>query len=75
MIDADLLRAICKELIAEKDIERLQKLLSLLCALVDDEQEEVEVKLRELSQRYPSLKRTQLPGDKQSRRKKKSNPQ
>ena len=43
MIDAELLRAICKELIAEKDRVKLQELLSLLCALVDNDQEEVDV--------------------------------
>ena len=72
MIDAELLRAICKELIAEKDREKLQELLSLLCALVDNDQEEVDAKLRELSRRYPSLKRTQTPDEKQRGRKKKS---
>jgi len=71
MIDAELLRAICKELIAEKDREKLQELLSLLCALVDDDQEEVDAKLRELSNRYPSLKRTQTPDEKPRGRKKK----
>jgi hypothetical protein len=74
MIDAELLRSICKELIAEKDFEKLQELLSLLCALVDDDQEEVEAKLRELSERYPSLKRTQTPDKKQSGRAEKNNP-
>lgn len=72
MIDAELLRAICRELIAEKDHEKLQELLSLLCALVDNDQEEVDVKLRELSKRYPSLKRTQTPDEKQAGRKKKT---
>jgi hypothetical protein len=72
MIDAELLRAICKELIAEKDREKLQELLSLLCALVDNDQEEVDVKLRELSKRYPFLKRTQKPDEKQTGRKKKA---
>lgn len=69
MIDAELLRAICRELIAEKDREKLQELLSLLCALVDNDQEEVDVKLRELSKRYPSLKRTQTPDQKQRKKK------
>jgi hypothetical protein len=72
MIDAELLRAICKELIAEKDREKLQELLSLLCALVDNDQEEVDAKLRELSNQYPSLKRTQIPDEKQRGRKKKA---
>lgn len=72
MIDAELLRAICKELIAEKDREKLQELLSLLCALVDNDQEEIDAKLRELSKRYPFLKRTQTPDEKQRGRKKKA---
>jgi hypothetical protein len=56
MFDAELLRKICKELLAEKDSERLQELLSLLCALVEDDREEVRLKLRQLSGRYPSLR-------------------
>lgn len=72
MIDVELLRAICRELIAEKDREKLEELLSLLCALVDNDQEEVDVKLRELSKRYPFLKRTHTPDEKQSGRKKKA---
>jgi hypothetical protein len=72
MIDAELLRAICKELIAERDREKLQELLSLLCALVDNDQEEVDAKLRELSKRYPLLKRTQTSDEKQRGRKKKA---
>lgn len=46
MFDADLLRKICKELLTEKDSERLQELLSLLCAPVEDDWEDVRVKLR-----------------------------
>ena len=56
MIDTELLRAICKELLTEKDSDRLEELLSLLCALVQSDQPEVELKLQELSKRYPSLK-------------------
>jgi hypothetical protein len=56
MFDAELLRKICKELLAEKDSERPQELLSLLGALVEDDREEVRVKLRQLSERYPSVR-------------------
>ena len=55
MFDAELLRKVCKELLAEKDSERLQELLSLLCVLVDDNPKEVRLRLRQLSKRYPSL--------------------
>lgn len=58
MIDTELLRAICKELITEKDSDSLEELLSLLCALVQSDQEEVDIKLAQLSKWYPSLKRT-----------------
>lgn len=61
MIDTELLRAICKELITEKDSGRLEKLLSLLCALMQSDQEEAELKLQELSKRYPSLKKARAP--------------
>ena len=56
MFDAELLRKICKELLTEKDSERPQELLSLLGALVEDHREEVRVKLRQLSERYPSVR-------------------
>lgn len=60
MFDAELLRKICKELLTEKDSERLQELLSLLCALVEDDWEDVRVKLRQLSERYPSLRKKSM---------------
>jgi hypothetical protein len=74
MIDTELLRAICKELLIEKDSERLQELLSLLCALVDNDEEEVELKLQELSKRYPSLKRRRQADEKKDGKDKKNNP-
>ena len=74
MIDTKLLRAICKELMIEKDSERLQELLSLLCALVDNDEEEVELKLQELSKRYPTLKTSRRPDDKKDGKDKKNNP-
>ncbi len=56
MLDAELLRAICKQLMAEKIPGRLQELLSLLCAVVDEDEEEIRVRLPLLLERYPSLK-------------------
>lgn len=55
-MDTELLRAICKELTLEKGAEKLRDLLSLLCAVVDEDEREVELRARELSERYPSLK-------------------
>lgn len=74
MIDTELLRAICKELIAEKDSDRLEELLSLLCALMQSDQEEVELKLPELSKRYPSLKRRRPPEENKNGKNKKNSP-
>jgi hypothetical protein len=74
MIDTELLRAICKELITEKDSDKLEELLSLLCALVQSDQEEVELKLPELSKRYPSLKKRRSPQENKNGGNKKSSP-
>ena len=74
MIDTELLRAICRELITEKDADRLEELLSLLCALVQSDQEEVELKLPELSKRYPSLKKRRVAGENKNGKDKKSGP-
>jgi len=74
MIDTELLRRICRVLILEKDSERLQELLSLLCALVDNDEEEVELKLQELSKRYSSLKRRRGPDEKTNGKDKNNNP-
>ena len=57
MIDTDLLRTICKELLSEKNFDRLQDLLSLLCAVVDEDEAEVQARLPLIRKRYPSLKR------------------
>jgi hypothetical protein len=74
MIDTELLRAICRELITEKDSDRLEELLSLLCALIQSDQEEVELKLPELSKRYPSLKRRRSPEENKNGKNEKSSP-
>ena len=73
MIDTELLRRICRVLILEKDSERLQELLSLLCALVDNDEEEVELKLQELSKRYASLDTRRRPDEKTNGKDKNNN--
>ncbi len=56
MFDAELLRKLCQELTHERDPERLHELLSLLCALVhDDDEQELRTLRAKLSRRYPSL--------------------
>ena len=73
MIDTELLRRICRVLILEKDSERLQELLLLLCALVDNDEEEVELKLQELSKRYASLDTRRRPDEKTNGKDKNNN--
>jgi len=57
MLDIELLRAVCKELLLQQDSEHLQELLGLLCAVVDEDDAEVRQKILEICERYPSLKK------------------
>jgi hypothetical protein len=57
MLDIELLRAVCKELLLEQTSEHLQELLSFLCAVADQDDEEVRQRLPEICSRYPSLKK------------------
>lgn len=41
MLDTELLRAVCREIAVENDSARLQDLLSFLCAVVDDDHQEM----------------------------------
>ena len=55
MYDPKLLRKICAELSAERDSEKVEELLSLLRAIVDDDQEELCLRLHYLAGRFPFL--------------------
>lgn len=55
MYDPELLRQICKEIATEKNSGRLQDLLSLLRAVIEDDQEELRAQLLHLADRYALL--------------------
>lgn len=57
MLDAELLRTVCREIAGENDAARLQDLLSFLCAVVDDNHQEVRERLPQISDNYSSLKK------------------
>ncbi len=55
MFDDDLVRRLCREIVEEKDPEKVADLLSLLQAVIKDDQEEVRVRVLFLVQRYGSF--------------------
>jgi len=57
MLDTELLRAVCREIAVEKDAEKLQDLLSFLCAVVDDDHQEMRDRLLQIADNYSSLKK------------------
>ena len=57
MLDTELLRAVCREIAVENDSARLQDLLSFLCAVVDDDHQEMRDRLLQISDNYSSLKK------------------
>jgi len=57
MFDTELLRAVCREIAVENDSARLQDLLSFLCAVVDDDHQEMRDRLLQISDNYSSLQK------------------
>jgi hypothetical protein len=55
MYDTDLVRRLCREIAAEQDPKRTGELVSLLHAMIKDDQDEVRVRLSFLAQRYANL--------------------
>jgi len=55
VFDDDLVRRLCREIVEEKDPEKVADLLSLLQAVIKDDQEEVRVRVLFLVQRYGSF--------------------
>ena len=53
MYNTDLVRQICADIAAEKDSERVQELLSLLHAVLKDDQEEIRIRIAFLAKKYP----------------------
>jgi len=52
VFDAGVIRQICQELVKEKDSHRVQELVSLLQAVIRDDQEEFRLRLHYLAKKY-----------------------
>ena len=52
MYDTDLVWQLCREITGEKDPERVEELLSLLRAVVKEDQEEIRVRMKFLAKKY-----------------------
>ena len=50
--DTDLVWQLCREITGEKDPERVEELLSLLRAVVKEDQEEIRVRMKFLAKKY-----------------------
>ena len=55
MYDTDLVRRLCGEIAAEQDPQKTGELVSLLHAMIKDDQDEVRTRLSFLAQRYANL--------------------
>ena len=52
MYSADLVRKICGEVVNEKDPEKAQDLISLLQAVIKDDQEDIRIRMAFLAKNY-----------------------
>lgn len=52
MYSADLVRQICGEVVNEKDPEKAQDLMSLLQAVIKDDQEDIRIRMAFLAKKY-----------------------
>ena len=55
MYDTDLVRQLCREIAEEQDPKKTGELVSLLHAMIKDDQDEVRTRLSFLAQRYANL--------------------
>jgi hypothetical protein len=55
LYDTDLVRRLCREIAAEQDPQKTDELVSLLHAMIKDDQDEVRTRLSFLAQRYANL--------------------
>jgi len=55
MYNVDLVRQLCREISNEEDPPKYAKLLSLLQAVIQEDQEEIRIRLAFLAQKYPVL--------------------
>jgi hypothetical protein len=52
MFDVNLVRTLCREIVEENDPDKTEELLSLLQAVIKDDQEEVRLRMHYLAQKY-----------------------
>jgi hypothetical protein len=52
MFDVNLVRILCRQVVDENDPDKSEELLSLLQAVIKDDQEEVKLRMRYLTQKY-----------------------
>ena len=55
MYDTNLIRRLCAQIRAEQDPERTQDLIDLLRAVIQDDQEEIRVRLAFLNSKYAAV--------------------
>jgi hypothetical protein len=53
--NTDLVRALCRDIAAEKDPHKVEELISLLQAVVRDDQEEIRLRMTFLAKKYPCI--------------------
>ncbi|HKB98901.1 MAG TPA: hypothetical protein VKD23_08955 [Terriglobales bacterium] len=54
MYNVDLLRQICRDIASEKDPQREEDLISVLQAVIKEDQEEIRVRMAFLAKKYAS---------------------
>ena len=55
MSDVDLVRSLCHEISEEEDQNKVEELLSLLQAVIREDQEEVKLRIRYLAKKYAAF--------------------
>lgn len=53
MYNAELVRTLCDDIVAEEDFVKAQQLISLLQAVIKDDQEEMRIRMSFLAKQYP----------------------
>ena len=53
--NVNIVRQLCAEIAREKDSQRVQELLSLLHAVIREDQEEIRIRMAFLAKKYPSV--------------------
>ena len=53
--NTNIVRQLCAEIAREKDSQKVQELLSLLHAIIREDQEEIRIRMAFLAKKYPSV--------------------